>query len=141
MSHWRRLMWALALLFTVLVIGTVGYVALGFGFVDATYQTVTTVATVGFREVRPLSTGGKFFTMILILVGVSSTLYAFSVLIETLIEGRLLDSLGRRRMERSISSMHDHVIICGWGRVGRSIASEVSDAGRPLVVEIGRAHV
>jgi len=114
--------------------GTLGYMAFGFGFVDAMYQTVTTVATVGFRELRPLSTGGKFFTMALILVGVSSTLYAFSVLIETLIEGRLLDSLGRHRMERSIGTMQDHVIICGWGRVGRSIASEVHDAGRSLVV-------
>jgi voltage-gated potassium channel len=127
-------MWALALLLAVLVFGTLGYLAFGFGFVDAMYQTVTTVATVGFREVQPLSTGGKFFTMTLILVGVSSTLYAFSVLIETLIEGRLFDSLGRRRMERNIGSMQDHVIICGWGRVGRSIASEVHDAGRSLVV-------
>ena len=127
-------MWALALLVAVLVIGTLGYLAFGFGFVDAMYQTVTTVATVGFREVQPLSTGGKFFTMALILVGVSSTLYAFSVLIETLIEGRLLDSLGRRRMGRTISSMQDHVIICGWGRVGRSVASEVRDAGRAMVV-------
>ena len=134
MSHWRRLRWALALLFAVLVVGTVGYVAFGFGLVDAMYQTVTTVATVGFREVQPLSTGGKFFTMALILVGVSSTLYAFSVLIETLIEGRLQDALGRRRMERSIGSMQDHVVICGWGRVGRSIASEVEEAGRALVV-------
>jgi voltage-gated potassium channel len=75
-SHWRRLMGAVALLFAVLVVGTLGYLALGFDFVDAMYQTVTTVATVGFREVRPLSTGGKFFTMALILVGVSSTLYA-----------------------------------------------------------------
>ena len=134
MSHWRRLAWAFGLLFAVLVVGTLGYVAFGFGFVDAMYQTVTTVATVGFREVQPLSTGGKFFTMALILVGVSSTLYAFSVLIETLIEGRLFDSLGRRRMERNIMAMRDHVIICGWGRVGRSIASEVDDAGRSLVV-------
>jgi len=133
-SHWRRLTWALGLLFTVLVGGTIGYLVLGFGLVDAMYQTVTTVATVGFRELRPLSTVGKFFTMGLILVGVSSTLYAFSVLIETLIEGRLFDTLGRRRMERTINSMQDHVIICGWGRVGRSIASEVSDARKPLVV-------
>jgi len=128
------LTWAFGLLLAVLVVGTLGYVAFGFGFVDAMYQTVTTVATVGFREVQPLSTGGKFFTMALILVGVSSTVYAFSVLIETLIEGRLFDSLGRRRMERNISSMQNHVIICGWGRVGRSIASEVDDAGRSLVV-------
>lgn len=125
---------ALALLMAVLLVGTIGYVLLGFGAVNALYQTVTTVATVGFREVEPLSTAGKFFTMALILLGVGATLYAFSVLIETLIEGRLQDLLGRRRMEKTISSMHGHVIICGWGRVGRSIASEVAAAGRALVV-------
>jgi voltage-gated potassium channel len=133
-SHWRRLGGALALLATVLVVGTVGYLILGFGFVDALYQTVTTVATVGFREVQPLSTVGKFFTMALILLGVGATLYAFSVLIETLIEGRLLDLLGRRRMVRTITSMQGHTIICGWGRVGRAIAAEVADATRSLVV-------
>jgi voltage-gated potassium channel len=133
-SHWRRLGGALALLATVLVVGTVGYVILGFGFVDAAYQTVTTVSTVGFREVEPLSTVGKSFTMALILLGVGATLYAFSVLIETLIEGRLLDLLGRRRMVRTITSMQGHTIICGWGRVGRAIAAEVADADQALVV-------
>ena len=72
--------------------GTIGYVVLGFGLLDAVYQTVTTVSTVGFREVEPLSPAGQFFTMVLILVGVGAALYAFSVLIETLIEGRLNDS-------------------------------------------------
>jgi voltage-gated potassium channel len=134
MSHWRRLGGALLLLAAVLVVGTIGYVLLGFGPVDALYQTVTTVATVGFREVQPLSTTGKFFTMVLILLGVGATLYAFSVLIETLLEGRLFDLLGRRRMERTISSMHGQVVICGWGRVGRSIAAEVSASGQALVV-------
>ena len=62
MSHWRRLGGALALLLAVLVVGTVGYLILGFGFLDALYQTVTTVATVGYREVQPLSTAGKIFT-------------------------------------------------------------------------------
>jgi len=134
MSHWRRLGGALALLLAVLVVGTVGYVILGFGFLDALYQTVTTVATVGYREVQPLSTAGKIFTMVLILLGVGAALYAFSVLIETLVEGRIQDVLGRRRMERTIDAMHDHVIVCGWGRVGRSIAAEVTAAGRDLVV-------
>lgn len=133
-SHWRRLGGALILLLVVIVVGTVGYWLLGFGAVDALYQTITTVATVGFREVEPLSTIGKFFTMALILFGVGATLYAFSVLIETLLEGRLLDLLGRRRMQRTIGSMHDHVIICGWGRVGKAIAAEVAEAGRDLVV-------
>ena len=125
----------------VLGFGTVGYIVLGFGLLDALYQTVTTVSTVGFREVKPLSSAGRIFTMTLIVVGVGTALYAFSVLIETLIEGRLNELLGRRRMEHSIASMHDHVIICGWGRVGRSIAEELADAGRDVVVVDGDADV
>ena len=68
-------------------------------FVDAVYQTVTTVTTVGFREVHPLSTVGVFFTIVLILVGVGTALYTFGVLLEALIEGHLRQQLGRRRME------------------------------------------
>jgi voltage-gated potassium channel len=134
MSHWRRLGTAVLALVLVLVVGTVGYVLLGFGVLDAAYQTVTTVSTVGFREVEPLSPTGQVFTMVLILVGAGAALYTFSVLIETLIEGRLNELLGRRRMEQSIASMHDHVIICGWGRVGSSIGSEIVAAKRDLVV-------
>lgn len=118
----------------VIVAGTVGYVLLGFAPLDAVYQTVTTISTVGFREVRPLDGWGQVFTMGLILAGVGAAFYAFGVLMETVIEGRLNELLGRRRMERSIASVRDHVIVCGWGRVGRAIASEVVEAGRPLVV-------
>lgn len=118
----------------VSVAGTIGYLALGLGPLDAVYQTVTTVSTVGFREVEPLTPAGKVFTMALILVGVGAALYAFSVLIETFLEGQLNELLGRRRMEQSIASMRDHVIICGWGRVGRSIGSELVEGDRDLVV-------
>jgi voltage-gated potassium channel len=134
MSHWRRLAGATIALMVVLVVGTIGYVLLGFDLLDAAYQTVTTVSTVGFREVEPLSPAGQVFTMVLILVGVGAALYAFGVVIETFIEGRLNELLGRRRMEQSLASMRDHVIICGWGRVGRSIAAEVTEAGRRFVV-------
>ncbi len=134
MSHWRRLAGASILLLVVLVVGTLGYLVLGFGALDALYQTVTTISTVGFREVQPLSPAGQVFTIVLILVGVGAALYTFSVLIETLIEGRLNELLGRRRMEQSLASKQGHVIICGWGRVGRSIAAEVTAAGRDLVV-------
>lgn len=118
----------------VLVVGTVGYVILGFGVLDAAYQTVTTVSTVGFREIEPLSPVGQVFTMGLILVGVGAAFYAFGVLIETFIEGRINELLGRRRMEHSIASLTGHVIICGWGRVGRAIGAEVASAGRDLVI-------
>jgi voltage-gated potassium channel len=134
MSHWRRLGGALVALILVVVVGTIGYMVLGFGALDAAYQTVTTVSTVGFREVEPLSPAGQVFTMVLILFGVGAALYTFSVLVETFIEGRLNELLGRRRMEQSIASLQGHVIICGWGRVGRAIGGEVAGAGRGLVV-------
>jgi len=134
MNHGRRLAGAVVALVVVLAVGTVGYLLLGFALLDALYQTVTTVATVGFREVQPFGAAEKWFTMVLILMGVGAVLYAFSVLMETLLEGRLNELLGRRRMEQSIASMADHVIICGWGRVGRAIGAELAEAGRSLVV-------
>jgi len=115
-------------------VGTIGYLLLGFELLDAAYQTVTTVSTVGFREVEPLSPNGQIFTMVLILVGVGATLYALATVMELILEGRLNELLGRRRMEQSIAAKHDHVIICGWGRVGRAIAAEVHAAKRDLVI-------
>ena len=134
MTDWRRLRLALAMLVSVFVLGTIGYVILGFSPLDAVYQTVTTVATVGFREVQPLDDAGKVFTIILILVGVGTALYTFSVVLETLFEGHLQALFGRRRMERQIETMHEHVIVCGWGRVGRAIAEELMASGTDLVV-------
>jgi voltage-gated potassium channel len=131
---WRRPRLALAMLTGVFVLGTIGYVILGFSFLDAVYQTVTTVATVGFREVQPLDEVGKVFTIVLILVGVGTALYTFSVVLETLLEGHLSRLFGRRRMERQIEAMQGHVIVCGWGRVGRAIGAELTGANAELVV-------
>jgi voltage-gated potassium channel len=131
---WRRPRLALAMLSSVFVLGTIGYVILGFSFLDAVYQTVTTVATVGFREVQPLDEAGKVFTIVLILVGVGTALYTFSVVLETLLEGHLSRLFGRRRMERQIEAMQGHVIVCGWGRVGRAIGAELTGANAELVV-------
>src|SRR6476619_1082783 len=102
MSHWRRLGGALALLLAVLAVGTVGYVILGFGFLDALYQTVTTVTTVGFREVEPLGPTGQIFTIALILVGVGTAFYALGAVLEGVFEGYVRSHVGRRRMDRTI---------------------------------------
>jgi len=133
-NDWHRLRAALAVLVVVMIVGTIGYVVLGFSGLDAFYQTVTTVTTVGFREVHPLSDAGKVFTIVLILLGVGTVLYALGVLIQTLVEGELRDVFGRRRMDRRIADLDDHVIVCGWGRVGRAIAKDVADGGGRLVV-------
>ena len=118
----------------VLIVGTVGYVVLGFGALDALYQTVTTVTTVGFREVQPLGAAGQLFTIALILMGVGTALYAFGVVLEALIEGHLRQRYGRWQMERQISRMSGHIIVCGWGRVGSASAEYLSSIGRSIVV-------
>jgi len=133
MSPVLRIRSALAALAVVVATGTVGYVLLGFTPLDALYQTVTTITTVGFREVNPLGPVGKVFTMALILTGVGTALYAFGALIEAFVEGDLRTHLGRRRMDRDISRMHGHVIVCGWGRVGTSCYRYLCGAGQQVV--------
>ena len=118
----------------MIVAGTVGYAILGFGFVDALYQTVTTITTVGFREVHPLSTVGQLFTIALILVGVGTALYTFGILLEALIEGHLRQQLRRRQMDRQIRQMTGHFIICGGGRVGRAAVLYLDALGKQVVV-------
>jgi len=125
---------ALIALILVLVFGTVGYLVLGFGLLDAVYQTVTTVTTVGFREVRSLSAAGQIFTIVLILLGVGTALYTLGVVLEAVLEGHLLEHMERRRMDRNIARMHGHVIVCGWGRVGRASAQFLTSTGQQVVV-------
>ena len=125
---------ALLAFILVIVAGTVGYVILGFGFVQALYQTITTITTVGFREVHPLSTVGEFFTMALILTGVGTALYTFGILLEALIEGHLRQQLRRRQMDRQIRQMTGHFIICGGGRVGRASVLHLDALGKQVVI-------
>ncbi|MGE5132098.1 MAG: potassium channel family protein [Gemmatimonadota bacterium] len=130
----RRIWLALLALLAIVVAGSVGYVILGFGWLDALYQTVTTITTVGFREVRPLHTAGIVFTIILIVAGVGTALYTFGVVLEGLVEGHLRLYLERRRMDREIGRMSGHAIVCGWGRVGRSVGTYFAAMGTQVVV-------
>src|SRR6266567_280694 len=130
----RRIQLALLAVLGVVVAGSIGYVVLGFSLLDAVYQTVTTITTVGFREVRPLGMAGKIFTMVLIRAGVGTALYAFSVVLESLVEGHLRQHFEGRRMERDIARMSGHTIVCGWGRVGRSVAGYLAGQGAAVVV-------
>jgi voltage-gated potassium channel len=134
MESLRRIEKALLALAAVTIFGTVGYLFLGFTLLEALYQTVTTVATVGFREVHPLTSAGQIFTIVLIVLGVGAVLYNLGVIFEALTEGHLREHLERRRMDRSISAMHGHVIVCGYGRVGRAAAEFLTGTGLQVVV-------
>lgn len=137
----HRIRVALAGLVVVIGLGTLGYVVLpvtqdgtGFGVLEAAYQTVTTVATVGFREVHPLSTVGLVFTMGLIILGAGTVLYSLGLLVEAITEGHLRQHMDRRRMDNHIDKLSGHVIICGFGRVGRAAAEQLVATGHDVVV-------
>jgi voltage-gated potassium channel len=131
----NRLLPTLIVLAVVLVVGTLGYVVIeGWPAWDAFYMTVTTVATVGFREVHPLSTAGQAFTLALILVGVSTALYAFSVLAAVVVEGGWPRYVERWRYVRMINNLSDHYVICGYGRIGSIVAAEFQRQNTPFVI-------
>ena len=118
----------------VLVVGTGGYMALGLDPLDAFYQTVITISTVGFREVGDVAESYQLFTVFLILFGAGTSLYTLGVLIETIFEGRLDDQFRRRRMQRRIDRLKGHVVLCGYGQVGRAIERELTRDGKEVVI-------
>jgi voltage-gated potassium channel len=118
----------------VTVFGTVGYLAFGFTLLDALYQTITTITTVGYRELTEFGNGLKIFTIVLIVVGVSTVLYSFTLVVQLVVEGQLRELVGRRRMDRKISQLNGHTIVAGWGRVGQAVAHDLDLAGHRVVV-------
>lgn len=126
---------AVALLVLVVGVGTVGYMMVeGWPAWDALYMTVTTITTVGYREVHPLSRSGQIFTVILIVTGVGTALYAVTLVASTVVEGGLHHRWEERRRARMIEHLHDHFILCGSGRIGSTIAAELRREGVPFVV-------
>lgn len=130
----RLLRWLALALISVLVIGTVGYLLLGLPLLEAVYSTVFVVTTVGFREPYGLTTAGKIFTMVLMLGGIGTVLYSLTLLVAIFVDGHVSTLLEGRRMQRHIDGLRDHVIICGFGRVGRASAHELSRSGRQIVI-------
>ncbi|MBW3601301.1 MAG: potassium channel protein [Actinobacteria bacterium] len=132
----RRLRIALSFFFGALALGVLGYrLLLGLGWIDALYMTVITVSTVGFREVVSLTPAAEIFTVVLIVAGVGSASYSAFSAVEVVVEGHLRHELERRRMNRKIGRLQGHVIVCGYGRVGRHVALSLGEErGTPFVV-------
>jgi len=129
----RFLKWVIALLL-LLSVGTLGYVVIeGWNLFDALYMTVITIATVGFGEVHPLSTGGRVFTIILTLGGVGTAFYILNSLVKATLEGEF-GIFRRRRMEARIKKLNNHFILCGYGRVGEAIASTLKQQKADFIV-------
>lgn len=130
-----RFAWAALYFLLVFCIGTVGYRILeDWSWFEAFYMAVTTVTSVGFMEVRPLSPPGRSFTMTLIVLGITGLGIWWALTTALIVELDLGGVLKRRRIMRSIQNLSDHYIVCGVGRMGRVVVGEMKQAGTPFVV-------
>jgi len=131
----KKMILSLVLLISVVAFGTCGYIFIEeWNFWDSFYMTVITLTTVGYREVHDLSRAGQIFTVILLIGGVGTVLYALSSGAKVLIEGELQEVFGRKRVEKKLKDLKDHYIICGFGRMGKIIAKELNHAQLKFVV-------
>ncbi len=132
----RRIRLAVLMLAGIIFVGTIGYLVLGWSFLDALYMTVITVGTIGFEEVRDLdeSVGGRLWTIVLIISGVAVLGYATTSLVALAVEGTVRDYFRSRRMRTEIARLNGHYVLCGYGRVGRQVAAEFALDGVPFVV-------
>ena len=132
---WSRLLIAMIVPAALISAGTVGYVVIeGWTPFDGLYMTVITLTTIGFGETHPLSNAGRLLTMALALGGAFTLAAAAATVIRAIVSGELNTILGRQRMERSISALHDHIIVCGYGRVGRRVVDDLRQANVPCIV-------
>ena len=131
----RRILWGLAFLGMVLVFGTAGYVLQGWSFSDAAYMVAITISTVGFTEVRPLSTGMlRGHTVLVILFGYVAAGYVLAGLLAFFTEEELRKLLGHQRVRRQIESLNGHIIVAGMGRMGTLVCGELDESGHPFVL-------
>jgi voltage-gated potassium channel len=130
-----QLLRALILSVIVVVAGTIGYMLIeGWNLSDSFYMTIISITTVGYGEVRPLDGSGRVLTALLIVGGISIFGYTVTAMASTLVENELTGRASERRMRSAIESLSGHVIICGFGRVGVSVARELHAEGVPFVL-------
>jgi voltage-gated potassium channel len=134
-DEFRIIILTFILMMSIILLGIGGFMLVeGWPFMDALFMTVTTISTVGFGEVHPLSVGGRIVTMFLILFAIALFGYFFSKIVTVMVEGRIRSFIKGRKMEQQIENLKDHFIICGYGRMGSQVAAEFQQSGVPFVV-------
>jgi voltage-gated potassium channel Kch len=119
----------------VFILSTAGYVHAGWSLEDALYMVVLTIYTVGYEEVRPIVTPGlRDFTMVVIVLGCTGMLFLTSSLVQFITINQLQQVFGTRRMQSQIDKLKDHVIVCGFGRIGQMLAVELKAGGAQFMI-------
>jgi voltage-gated potassium channel len=132
----RRILLLTSIPAALMIIGTLGYYFIedDYSLFDAFYMTIITLTTVGYGETHPLTTNGRVFTIFLLLVGVFSLFYTATEIVRGVVSGEIQEQLGRQRMEHKLAEISGHMIVCGYGRMGRHVCQEFSRQGIPFVV-------
>jgi len=134
LSSLRKINYALLLLLGVSIIGITGFMLIeSYSFVDAMYMTAITMSTVGFGLIRDLSNTGKIFSIFLIIISASTFVYGITTITTFVVEGEIKDIFSKYRIDRKVSKLHQHTIICGLGRNGREAATELLWQQKPFV--------
>src|SRR3954452_6226029 len=134
-SSVRRILIGFTAVFTVIGLGVLGYVALGWSPFDALFMVVITISGVGFGEVRPMgSSAERIHTMLVIAMGMVAVAYTIAGFVQFLTEGEIRRVLGHQRMRRQIDLLSGHTVVAGFGRVGTLVCEELTAAELPFVV-------
>ncbi|MDA0257007.1 MAG: potassium channel protein [Chloroflexi bacterium] len=131
----RRFALPLAALAVLFALGTAWYALVeDFGWFDGLYMVVVTLTTVGYEEVHPLDDSGRAFTILFVLSGVGLMFYTAVAVVEQFVASGVTEGLGERRRSRRIRHMENHIVVCGFGRVGQEIARELGRRGEQLLI-------
>ncbi|PHC40992.1 potassium channel protein [Bacillus toyonensis] len=132
----RKQLWIAVLCMTfVVILGTLGFMTIEeISLFQAFWMTMITVLTVGYGDAVPVTQAGKVFALLIIPVGVGIVTYAIGVVAAIIIEGNLFHAVRRKKMDKQIAQLQNHIIVCGCGRVGLQVVHELQEKEIPFVV-------
>ncbi|EOW9528837.1 TrkA family potassium uptake protein [Bacillus cytotoxicus] len=135
MNARRQLLIAIICMCFVVILGTIGFMVIEeISLFQAFWMTMITVLTVGYGDAIPVTQAGKIFALLIIPIGVGIVTYAIGVVAAMIIEGNLFHAVRRKKMNKQIAGLKDHIIVCGCGRVGLQVVHELQEKKVPFVV-------
>jgi len=131
----KEILKSFAILLVILFVGTSGYMLIEkWDFLDSLYMTVITITTVGYREVKGVSGAGRVFTIFVIFSGMGIIAYILGMVAQAMVDFQVRSIIGRRKLGLKLRSIKNHYIICGFGRLGKTICRELKANKIPMVV-------